>query len=467
MVLSGLTFSRLVSRGVFLLVAVCSLAGARAQPAGLAGTMPEDYLPELKGILTTAFARSPKLIAAEYAAVVREAQILGANSARLPSLRSSSEYASNQTSASGNSSSQSRASGFFYRFEAGQALFHWGALQNQSRVAHINLLVEQKNFIIAARELAIELRKAYLALMVEKARLRQGREALRLLRADVAVLVEKKQAGLVAAAVLEGEKLREREVALDLARGESEFTASRQRFSRLAGLAELPEEKIPEEIPPLEHRSALAAAMTATLLRDGAKSTLEYEVHDMNVRAALLREKIERTRLLPKINAGASYSLENNTDVNGNSVSQQAFRRQSVSISAQWHMFDGLATRGAIREALAAKRLHEKVRDAKAEVALQEAQILERTLKLDAEQLEIVETRRGIAVAGRGRIADEVALGNMPKGEVERAQLGIIQADAANLAARATYLGRWSDFVALAGNDPLLQNLPARHAREK
>ena len=44
---------------------------------------------------------------------------------------------------------------------------------------------------------------------------------------------------------------------------------------------------------------------------------------------------------------------------------------------------------------------------------------------------------------------------------------GIIQADAANLAARATYLGRWSDFVALAGNDPLLQNLPARHAREK
>ena len=467
MVLPGLTLSRLVPRGVFFLVLVLALGCACAQPAGLAGTMPEDYLPELKNILATALARSPKLIAAEYARAVSEARILGANAARLPSVRGYSEYATNQTSASGNNSSQSRASGFFYRFEASQALFHWGALQNESRAAQINLLVEQKNFSIAARELGIELRKAYLALVVEKAKLRLGREALKLFRDDLTVLTEKNAAGAVSAAVLKGEELRAREVALDLNRDEAEFAANLRRFARLAGLAELPEEKIPAEIPRLEHRPELAAAMAAMLLRDGAKSTLEYQVYDMKVRVALLREKIERTRLLPKINAGAGYSLENNTDVNGNAVNQQAFRRQSLSIGAQWYIFDGFAAKAAVREALLNKRLQERARDAKIEEKLQEVQILERMLKNDAEGLEIAETRRGIAVAGRGRVVDEVALGNMPKGDVDRAQLGILQADAANLAACAAYLGRWSDFVALAGDDPVLQNLPARHVREK
>ena len=346
-------------------------------------------------------------------------------------------------------------------------MFHWGALQNQSRAAHINLLVEQKNYAIAARELGIELRKAYLALVVEKAKLRHGREALRIFRVELAVLQEKNQAGLVSAAVFEGDKLREREIALDLARGEAEFEANGRRLARLAGLADLPDEKIPAEIPRLEHRPALAAAMSAALLRDEAKSTLEYQVYDFKVQEALLREKTERTRLLPKVFAGAAYSLENNTDVNGSAINQQAFRRQTVSISARWDIFDGFAAKGAIREALAAKRLHERARDAKVEATLLDAQILERSLKLDGEALELAETRRAIAIEGRKRVTDEAALGNLPKSDVDRAQLNILQADAARLLARATYLGRWIDFVALAGDDPVLQNIPARYAPKK
>jgi outer membrane protein TolC len=467
MLLHRSTRSRLVRRGVILFAAVLLAGMARAETVSVAGTLPEDYLPGLKTILATAFERSPKLILAEYERAVGEARIYSANAPRLPSVRGSSEYASNQTTASGNNSSQSRASGFFYRFEASQALYHWGALQNQSRAAQISLLVEQKKYALAARELGIELRKAYLALIVEKVRLRQGREALRIFRADLAVLQEKNQAGLISAAVLEGEKLRGREIALELDRGEAELAANRRRFARLAGVAEFTEEQIPDDVPRLEHRAALATALTAALLRDGAKSTLEYEVYDLRVREALLREKIARTGQLPKFFAGAAYSLENNTAVIGNSISQEAFRRQSVSVSAQWSIFDGFATRGAVREALAVRRLHERTLAARVEATLQDAQIMERSLALDAEQLNLAETRHSIAVEGRKRVADEAALGNLPAGDVERAQLNILQADAANVAARVAYLGRWCDFVALAGDDPVLQTLPARYAPKK
>jgi outer membrane protein TolC len=467
MVLSVSTLQRACFRALFAILTVAAPRVGRAQAPDVAGTMPEDFLPELKAILATALQRSPQLVAAEFERSVQEARIYGADSARLPALRGASEFATNQTAASGSSSSQSRASGFFYRFEASQAVYHWGALKNQSQAARLSLLVAEKNHALAQRELATIVRKAYLGLIVEKARLQQGREALDLLRADLKILTEKKEAGLVSSSALEGEKLREREVAADLERGETEFAANRRRLARLAGQGELPEERITGELPSPARSAALTAALTAALQRDGARSTLEYEIYDLRVREATLRHSIERTRLLPKFNLGASYSLENNTDVNNNVVNQQAFQRQTVSLGAQWSIFDGLATRGAIREALAVKRVNERNLAIRVEQTLQDAQSLARSLKLDVEQAELADIRQGMAIEGRRRIAVEVELGNLARGNLARAELNLAQARAKSLETRAAYFGRWSDLVALAGRDPVLATVSARHDREK
>lgn len=461
------TLPRTFRRALLALLAGISLGCTIGQPLDVAGTMPEDYVPELRAILGTAMARSPQLIASEFERAVQEARIYGADSARLPSLRGASEFASNQTSASGSSSSKSRASGFFYRFEASQALFHWGALKNQSQAARISLLTAQKNHALAMRELAVVIRKAYLALVVEKARLQQGRKAYEVLQADLKILAEKRDYGTISNAALEGERLRAREVASDLERGEAEFATNRRRLARLAGLAELPEAQVADVLPRPTYPASLATALSAALLRTGAKSTLEFEIYTLRVREAELRHRIESTRQLPKFNLGAGYSLENNTDVNGNSVSQQAFQRQSINLGAQWNIFDGLATRGAIREALAVKRVQERNLATKVEQTLQDAQVLERSLKVDAEQIELAEIRRSMAIEGRRRIGVEVELGNLAKGNLARAELNILQAEAKNFESRATYLGRWTEFVALAGNDPVLEPPSNRYAREK
>lgn len=460
-------FQRVIARAVFTLLLPIALASGRAQIGEIAGTMPEDYLPGLRTILSTAMQRSPQMLAADFERTVQEAKILVVDSARLPNLRGVSEYASNQTAVTSNNGSTSRANGFFYRFEAGQAIYHWGALKNQSEAARINLLVAEKSYALVYRELAVVLRKSYLALITEKAKLRQGREALRLLREDLVSAADKKDRGLISSAALEGERLRERELALELGRGEDELAANRRRFARIAGLAELTEDAIPNEIPVPVYSAPLATALSAAVLRDGAKSTLEFEIYDLKVREAILRHQIEKTRLLPKVNAGASFSLENSTDVNGATVNQQAFQRKAISVSAQWNIFDGYATRGVVREALATQRHLEKKRTSEAEEVLQNVQMLERNLGRDAEALEIVEIRRGLAVEAKKRIAEEAALGNLPKGDVDRAQVGIFQADAATCASRATFLGHWCEFVSLAGRDPVLNNVPVRHVREK
>ncbi|MBL9202033.1 MAG: TolC family protein [Opitutaceae bacterium] len=467
MVSPGLRFPRAWSRFAFALLPLFPLADARGQGGEVAGTMPEDQLPALRAILEAAFERSPLLVEAEFRRAAQEAQVIIADSARLPGVSGQLNYASNDTSISSANSSQSRATGFFYNASVNQALFHWGALKNQAEAARFRLGIEQRKFDVAFRALCVLLRKAYLALIVEKARLHHARESLRLQRAELGVLAERKETGGVSAAVLEGERLRVREAALEAERAEAEFAANRSRFARLAGLAELPEGAVPADIPAPVFSPALAAALTAALLRDGAKGTLDYEIHELAVQEALRRHRIEKVRLLPKFSVGAGVSLENSTDVNGATVNQQGIQRRSVSINAQWNIFDGFATKGATREALASKRFAERTLAARMDEIQRDAQALERSLRLDAEQVEISDIRRGIATEGRKLLADEARLGNVAQGDVDRAQLGILQAEVGTLAARAALLGRWSEFVALAGDDPLFNVLSARHAREK
>lgn len=467
MLSNGFSLPRAARCAGWVLLVWVSLARAGAGVAEIAGTMPEDQLPGLKTILETAFQRSPQLIAADFERALAEIRVQSTDSARLPSVGGNLNYANNQTAVSSNTSSQTRDNGFFYNVGVTQSLFHWRALKNQSDSARINLLIARKSYDLAARELGVVMRRAYLALIVEKARLRAATESLSLLRREVEVTAEKKERGTVSAATLEGDKLRVREVQLDVDRLATEFESNRRRLARLAGIPELPATAVPDEIPRPGYSPDLAAALTAAALRDGAKSSLEYEMYDLRVRDAMLRHAIEKVRLYPKFSASANYSLENSTNVNGNTVNQQGIQRRTVSVYAQWSIFDGFATRAAIREALASKRLHERRLQVDMEGILQNIQILERYLKLDAEQLALAEIRHGMAIESSKLVAKEVEFGNVAKGDADRARAAILQAETKNQESRATLLGRWSEFVALAGADPALRNLSARPPREK
>ncbi|WP_414663826.1 TolC family protein [Horticoccus sp. 23ND18S-11] len=464
MVFSGLTFQRVVLRAVLALLAGSCL---RAQPAELAGTMPEDYLPDLKRILATAMNRSPLVIAPLFEMELRDIYRIRDRAARLPSLRGDLNYGSTEVSESGNSSSRSRDQGFFYNLGMGQALYHWGALKNQTAISRINQLIAAKSFEKAYRELAVLLRQSYLTLIVQQAKLRQGREALRIQGESLAVMRERLALGGVSSAEVAGAELAKREADLEIAKLDADLISARRTFARLAGIGELSEDALPTDIPRPAFSAALATVLTATLLRDHAGSTLEAEIYDLKIQEAMKRYDIAKVGLLPKFNLGAGYSLENNTTVNGNAVGQRAVARQTVNVSANWNIFDGFATRAAKLEAKLAQRSMAARREAELQELLETVQSLERQLKLDAEQLELVEIRRGMAVETRRRAEEEATFGTLPKGDIERARVGILLADAKALEARAALLVRWSQFVALATDDPVLNSLSVRHAREK
>lgn len=468
MVLFGLLFQRAFRGAVLAMLLSGSVYCLRAAELDdVTGTMPEDYLPELKAILAEALRRSPDAIGREFDRLAQEARLTIVNSARLPQVGGSFNYGINQQATASNTSSTTRDSGFFYSFGLSQALFHWGALKNQTESARISLVATNRAHAVAYRELSTTIRKAYLALIVEKARLRQARELRALTAADVEVATVKKADGLISGAALATDQLRLREVDAELARFEAEFAANLSRFGRLAGLEAFKEEQVPNTIPRPDYSEPRALAMTADLLRDNGKGTMEWEIYELRLREAVLRQKIEATRLWPKFGLGAGYSLTNTTTVDNNLVRQSAVTSQNVNVGGSWNMFDGLATRGVKREALIAKRKLEHEKSTDIERLLQNAQILERTLKVDAESLDLADIRHGNATEAQRLVEDDVKFGTRAKVEIGRARQNVLYNEMRSLEARAVYLGHWAEFVAIAGDDPVLKNLPDRHVRKK
>ena len=59
----------------------------------------------------------------------------------------------------------------------------------------------------------------------------------------------------------------------------------------------------------------------------------------------------------------------------------------------------------------------------------------------------------------------EVKRGNLSPSAIEGAQQQLLLWSAASVTARASLLRVWSEFVSVTGADPMLKNLPLRHAR--
>lgn len=99
------------------------LGTARADTTVIAGSLPEDYLPELKVIMGAALRQSPQIIAKEIEIEQAKAGLMGANSRRLPGVGGNLNLASNATATTSNLSTRTRDSGLFYNLAVSQPIF--------------------------------------------------------------------------------------------------------------------------------------------------------------------------------------------------------------------------------------------------------------------------------------------------------------------------------------------------------
>jgi outer membrane protein TolC len=450
-----------------LLLGIGSPRLAHAQNPGVAGTLPEDYLPGLRPILEAALKQSPQILLRQAELAGREARVIEADAERLPQVGGNLRYDSNRTSAT--ASATARDNGFFYSLSANQSLFQWGAVKHRREIARIEVAVSQRNYAEAYRVLTVQLRQIYVQLIASNARLKQARFALDIRKADLATAKDRQALGTASAAEIYGRELDLTEAELEVERLQIEFDADRRRLSRLAGLSpDIGPEQIPSAIPETTFDAALADSLLAALLRDATGRSFRAQAQELRVKEADLNYRIARVRLLPRFFASMGHSRESSTTASATQVSQTAITRDTLEVRGEWSIFDGFATRGYKRESLADKRTSERQRDIEADQVMDEAQRLNRLVNLDFRSLKLAEQRReGSATLLRIAEEDLKKAGTASQNNVRAAQRDLEHAQWVLDLARATFLSDWSAFVSVTGEDPILNRLPAIYVRAK
>jgi outer membrane protein TolC len=453
-------------RGVLLAVAAGVLTCGRAQEIGVAGTMPEDFLPGLRSLLAVALKQSPTMVADELLVAAADAQRGMAGVApMLPYVAFYPGYGKSVETVSGGGASSGQ-NGLIYTGTIRQNIFEWGTLKNQLEIQKAVELITAKNYAEGYRNFAASLRRQYLALIVAKVDLRNAQYGLKLSQQALALARDKLQHGTIASSEITGPELDadERQLAVD--RATQVYVFARQTLAHQVGLKDIADETIPLEMPRPKYSPEASEYLLAGLMRDGARGNFQAQVAELNIREADLSYKIARVRLLPQFYATAGISQEDNTSATAQTVQQTLVTNKSYYLEVSWTLFDGLATHWAKVQALDNKRYWERQLEVVTDSTMDQAENARHNVEFSWRALGLAERRWNMASGYLVHTRAELRLGNVSQDDVAAATNGLYLSESAIASARADFLSTWSDFVSLVGADPALAQLPAHYVHD-
>jgi outer membrane protein TolC len=448
-----------------ILLAVLGVLSAAVHgqtPPPLPATLPEDLLPGLRAILRSAMQQSPQMIARNIDLAAQEANRYQLAAPEWPNLSGGLNYAYNQSAVASNAAASSRSEGFFYNLSLNQPIYHWGALQAATDIAHLQIKISERQYADAYSDLLMTLRSQYLSLIGRKVQLRNARFELGQTKATVAVVEERFKNAAATTDEVTNARLQLDDANLGIDRATEGFAHFKRLFMLTAGLSELDDKTIPDEVPAPIYSADAVEALMQNFEGEGLKDTFQAQIYDYEIKKSELSYKIAKYRLYPKLDLGLGLSEQNQTEVVGQTVSQNPIFSDSVTLSVNWSIFDGFATRGAKLAALAGKRAAERNRQNYLDRALEQARGLERQLGFSARAMAIAERRLQLNEEALRRAQDNFKLHTISQAEMDQATASFYQWQSAAFDARADFLSDWSQYLSLLEVDPVLNDLATR-----
>jgi outer membrane protein TolC len=446
---------------LFAIAGALAFAGLmRAQaPEAAELPLPENYFPALKTLLDAAARQSPQMIAHNAAEAVAEAQHLIARAGQLPQVGGYFNYLPwdrDYRKADPNSPYTSQKSQ--YHLNVVQPLYHWGALEASTRISELQQRITKGETAQAYRELASDIRRQYLGLIVAKAGLARARVALEMAQKQAEVAKGRFERREISESELLPQTLGAERAQLTIDQAVDDYESSKRMLARLAGVDAIAEDQVPDAIPdvtvPLDHLDALLAQYAA---QDEPPSPSLQNLHD-RIEIEKLNYRIADARLKPKVNllAGSSEDEQSYTANVGQKYGVTSFY---TGVQINWSIFDGFATKGTKLAALTRRREFERNYKRLSAELVEQAREQLRQLRFSA---------RGLAIAQQLLAASDNAVktvsGNVERGfasaaDLATARLGNTDARIAAYRARIDLLMRTADFLATLQKDPVLSNL--------
>ena len=383
--------------------------------------MPETLIDGLQPLTAKALAASPLVLDARLKALAADAREEESRSLTRPHADAYVSAGYRATDATPRGSFQT-----YYNVGAEQPLWHWNALDNQKRIAKIQRQLAASDYDEARRTLVLDIRQRYLALVLQKLDLAETDAACERLGNHLKATREQASRGQVSADVLTGEQLDVRAAEADRDRKHAEFGRSLRAFAVLNGLPSFSPDVLAATIPGVP-----AAALS--LFKPEAPALPPQEVPAALARAqgelktARLNEDITRVRMRPMVNlsAGANQDQTSGAD-------QTAVLSYYGGVSVRWNIFDGFATRAAVRQARVAVRqgqrslddartqLEHELADGAADVAL-----AAKDLQIAEERFTLTQSRQKVDedLFKSGRLADAEWQEHRASAQAERTNL--------------------------------------------
>jgi len=443
-------------------IACLAATGARSQPYATDPSslpLPETYFPALKEILSAAVSQSPRMVARNAENAAAEGNRIVMRSGQLPSFAGYMGYYPWQRDWRADLPRYADVNRLNYNFSINQPIYHWGALQNTTRIGELQLKMTEGLTAEGYRILVQEIRGQYLALVIKKAALAKARLNQHMAEDNVTV----SQTKLEKKVISEGDMFIAR-LALDRSKlaadqGEEDYNYSKSVFAKLCGAPVLSDSQIPDEIPDATPLAPAFEPMLSTF-------TSQKELNSYNLRYLSDQIEVEKlsyenitTRLRPQLNFQIGTS-QDQTSYTTNIAAKYRVTSIFTGFVVNWSIFDGFATRGAAATSQAHRReLEQSYKDLSANLADQARNQLK----------QVGFARRGMEIANRllessaGALRDkknDATRGLASEVDVNTFQLAYSEAQVSAFSARSDYLMKTGDFLSTTLQDPALANLP-------
>jgi outer membrane protein TolC len=301
--------------------------------------LPESEMPALGEMVKSALSKSPRTMAHDFALLTADYQAMINSASLYPQVGGSYQYQV-RAEDQGFGDGYVAASRTFYNLNINQALWHWGSVRAAARVGELGAMIAKHDLAGVRRSLAVEVRDAYLALILQKMGVRNTRFADDLLKRTL----EQQEIRFKAAEITHGEisitRLRKDESSLAVDRAVSDLAFAIDAFRRLTGVESFSEAEIPDAIaPPIEE-----PAQAAPFEHKGYLKSESLLINELQIEQAMLNYKIDRKLLWPKLNAIAGVAQDDNlySTTQGTITTSTTF----VGLHLQWSIFDGFSAKG-------------------------------------------------------------------------------------------------------------------------
>ena len=397
----------------------------KAQTAGASETLlriPETLIDGLQPLTARALETSPRVIDARLLAL--------AAAAREEETRSLTRPHADVFVSGGYRATDARPTGSFqtyYNASAEQPLWHWNSLDNQKRVAKIQRQLADNDYDEARRLLVLDIRRRYLDLVLQKLDTAETDAAGERLAGHLKASRDQAARGQVSADLLTAEELNVKTAEVARDRKRQAFQRALRAFAVLNGLPSFSSEGLPAQIPGVSPAlvALLAPEAPAPAPQGAPPAALARAQGELTT--ARLNEAITRVRNLPMVNlaAGANQDQTSGAD-------QTAALSYYGGVNVRWNIFDGFATRAAVRQAKVVVRQSERaLADTRTQLA-QELADGAADVDLAVKELQIAEERFA-QTSSRQQVDEDLRTSGRLADADWQTRRGAVQLERANL----------------------------------